>query len=278
MLDFVSKAKPDIFTEIYKYRCSTGVARQPQHRDDLRDLRKIIRKIPQDHPYRLKDYDPLYRSAAFDPGARGSTLSNNTVLELYRLVSLQKAVEHVTDWTFKRKKGKRPLSEPRLFFHVSEYYRNKGKPWLPLSTFAIGELSGIRKFTWWTTSDLNVNDIVCASHNLGLPNSWIPKYALLLRCHLKASMVSIPSVLDGFCSVIFNAADYRNGNPTSGQTIDLDTEPLALGHNEFVLKPIAVDYVEVKPILIDQPRRLHHVVSMDGKLLKLLLQYYIGNP
>ena len=278
MLESVAKAKSDILTEIYKYRCTTGVTRQPHHRKDLRDLRKIIKEIPQDHPYRLKDYEPLYRSAAFDPGACGSSLNTKVVLELYRLGSLDKVVEHVTDWTFKKTRGRRPYSEPRLFFHLSQYYRNEGKPWLPLSRFATGELSGIRKFTWWTTSDLDVNDIVCASHNLGLPNSWIPKYALLLRCHREASMVSIPSVLDGFCSVIFNAADYRGGSPTSGQTIDLDTEPLALGHNEFVLKPIDVDSVEVKPILIDQPKRLHHVVRMDGKLLRLLHHYYIRNP
>ena len=236
------------------------------------------------HPYRLirnrviDQFKPLMANPKFANGGTGPSAST-TVEFIYHLTSVRKLVKF-TEWSFFPSGFPTPKNAAWRVFEYLVADHTKTSDWLPLRNYATGEYGGFRNFTWWTTLELDPSDIVCKAHTLGLPNKWIPTYAVILRCpviHIEPkNLHHVPTVVDGFPSEIFRPMDFRISPPTSGRTIDLDTNgPLTDGVEEFALSPVPVSPIEFKPVLINRYARRHRVVR-NARLWQLLESFYLS--
>ena len=281
-------------TILHQLRQIKGALRQSSYETVLKNLQlKLSNTIGEPHPYRLvvnnviDQLSPLLSVPEFKVGALGSDATPRTDY-VYHLTSVGKirgnstSVPPALTWTYL------PPSFPningpdrKLFETLLDKYSSVsgGGGWLRLQDYAKGKYSGKRHFTWWTNLKLLAAHIVCAAHRLGLPNKWIPKYAIIMRCPTKEviakNLAHVPTVLDGFVSEIFSPADYRTVTPTQGETINLDSPRLlATGADEYALAPIDVEPIEFYPVLIDRLKRSTHVINRDAQLWQLLEVYY----
>ena len=269
-------------TVLHRVRQIKGSLRQPHHYKNLRRLEMELSHHGWSHPY-----DKTYSQTSVllakprlnvVPGAQGSVATPASKY-IYHLTSVRKVLSNVT-WDF-FPSGFPSLrhENKKLFDYLVKHYR-RDKDWLPLNRYASGKLSGFRDFTWWTSLELASSYILCQAHSLGLPNKWIPKYALIMRCSvdyvIKNNLACVPTVLDGFLSEVFSPTDYRGGHsPGCGRTIDLDGPgPLVDGEEEFAVKPLDVHEIDFQPVLIDHSIRRAHVVRRDARLWQLLEIYY----
>jgi hypothetical protein len=284
-------------TRIHRLRQVKGALRQAHHKTTLGHLQQTLSNdIKESHPYRLSfdktlninQMEPLFSVLGFLPGARGTDVIPHDDY-LYHLSSISK-VKKEKFWTWLPPVcGTLRAADRKLFSCLKQKYDVEcgGTGWMPLKDFASGEYKrrddrDVRNFTWWTNQKLLDAHIVCAAHRLGLPNTWIPKYALIMRCRASevgARLLShVPSVIDAFVSEIFHPADYRTAIPTCGHTINLDSPgQLQTGAKEYALNPIAVELIEFFPIEIGWSKRSPHVVSRNVGLWQLLESYYDNN-
>jgi len=235
------------------------------------------------HPYRLirkkglDQFKPLMAISEFASGGTGPSAST-TVNFIYHLTSVPKLVKF-TQWNFVPS-GFPTIKDKnyRILGHLIADYK-KANDWLPLRNYATGKYVGFRDFTWWTSLELDPPDIVCQAHRLGLPNTWIPRYAAILRCPVthveRYNLHHIPTVIDGFPSEVFRPIDFRLSPPmTSGRTIDLETKgKLTDGVEEFVLSAVPVSEIQFKPVLIDRRTGGHRIVR-NARLWQLLELFY----
>lgn len=281
-------------TILHKLRQIKGVLRQPSHKDALRKLQKELSdNIKEPHPYRLVVNDkidqikPLMGVPEFRSGAKGVP-ATPTSEYIYHLTSIRKVVgdpnsklPRTLTWSYFPPAFPN-LYEPdlKLFECLLKEYKDVygGKGWMQLKDYAVGEYSVKRNFTWWTNEKFPDAHIVCAAHRVGLPNTWIPKYALVMQCLTKKvskTLSHVPTTLDGFISEIFSPADDRTGPPAHGEAINLDNSRLlSTDAEEYSLKPISVDSIQFRPVLIDNRKRRQHVVSRNPRLWQLLEIYY----
>lgn len=269
-------------TLLHRIRQIKGSLRQPHHYVSLRRLESSLSHKGLGH-----SYDKTYAQIAsllgdpklnLTPGAQG-TNATPVGEYIFHLTSVRKVLSNIT-WNF-FPSGFPSLrhEDNKLFAYLVKHYQRE-KDWLPLSRYASGRLSGFRDFTWWTSLELASSYILCHAHSLGLPNKWIPKYALVMRCPVdyvvRNNLAFVPTVMDGFFSEIFSPADYRGGcSPSAGRTIDLDSPgPLADGEEEFAVRSLEAREIEFYPILIDYSIRRAHVVNRNARLWQLLEIYY----
>ncbi len=211
----------------------------------------------------------------FAIGASGRRISPPRSTYLYRASSLT-AVQKHTQW---REDKELPLDVMLGSLRVRSMNSSNHEGWFGLSDVAEGELSADRSFTWWSSSPINKGSAVCDLHFRGIPNDWIPMHALLLRCSvdrlLGTQLVHTPSVLDGFDSVIFEAISEVDMT-TGGRALSVESpDEIQLGADEFVLKPIPVDFIEILPLVIDESLRKHKVLEIN--ILSALEVYYMRN-
>jgi hypothetical protein len=271
-------------TILHRIRQFKGALRQPYHGPVMHALEAQLGAMGLSHPYRLvrnraiNQVDSLLRVRGFAPGGIGNT-GNPTSGFIYHLTSVRKAITY-SQWQY-FPSGFPSLSheDRKLFEYLLDDYNRRGD-WLSFSAYAQDEYSGFRSFTWWTNLEVLDGPVVCSAHKLGLPNKWIPKYALVMRCPAvyarDNSLSRVPTTIDGFLSEVFSPPDLRPLNrPVSGRTIDLDS-PGALreGADEYALTSIPVDQIDFKPILIDYTLRRGHIVARNARLWQLLEIYY----
>lgn len=282
-------------TILHRQRQIKGALRQPGYRTALAKLQKtLLITIREPHPYRLVVNDvvdqmkPLLAVPEFKSGAQGGPAAPGSDY-IYHLTSIRKVVgdpksksPRTLTWThFPPAFPKLDESDRHLFeYLLDKYIREYGRTgWMALKDYAAGKYSVKRDFTWWTNEKFPDANIICAAHRVGLPNTWVPKYALVMRCLARKvtsqALSHVPTVLDGFLSEIFSPADYRSATPTWGQAIDLDSPgPLSARAEEYSMNPIPVEAISFRPVLIDNNRRRRHVVARDPRLWQLLELYY----
>jgi hypothetical protein len=280
-------------TTLHRLRQIKGALRQDSYKTILRQLQSELQNnIKEPHPYRLvvnstiDQVKPLLTVPQFKKGAIGSN-ANHHIDYIYHLTSVRKMAGHFGQpsnltWTYlppafpNLAAPDRKLFECLLYKYINEY---GGVGYMPLKNYATGKYSGKRDFSWWTNQKLLATHIVCAAHRLGMPNTWIPKYAIVMRCPAKKVMTSalshVPTVLDGFISEIFSPSDYRTTTPIRGEALNLDNlGSFAHGAEEYTLNPINVDLIEFYPVLIEKSKRSHHAVYRNARLWQLLEVYY----
>ncbi len=271
-------------TILHRIRQLKGSLRQPGYGSALFDLEMELNRMGLSHPYRLiknrsvDQMSVLLRVPAFAHAGIGSAAEPNGDF-IYHLTSTRKVVTY-TQWAYFPSGFSSLKHEDRKLFEYLLNDYDTRKDWLPLSVYAHDHYSGFRGFTWWTDLKLLERRIVCAAHSLGLPNKWIPKYALVMRCPSayarSLSLAHVPTAVDGFISEIFSPSDLRSvPAPTFGRTINLDRPAgLRTGAQEFALNPVPVDRIDFIPVLIDRTARSHHVVARNARLWQLLEIYY----
>jgi hypothetical protein len=281
-------------TILHQLRQIKGALRQAAHKPTLVKLqRELSFSIKEPHPYRLvvngtiNQIKPLLAVPEFKSGATGSHATPGGDY-IYNLTSLRKVVgdaharlPRTLTWTHF------PPAFPNLTWPDRKLFecllREKddvygGREWIPLKDYATGRFSVKREFTWWTNQKFPAAHVVCAAHRVGMPNTWIPKYALVMRCPAKEAigktLPHVPTVMDGFVSEIFSPADYRTTRPVKGEAINLDSSRnLFTQEEEYSLNPIPVELIEFQPVLIDRKKR-QHAVYRNARLWQLLEIYY----
>jgi hypothetical protein len=271
-------------TILHRIRQLKGGLRQPHYGATLFALEMELKGMGLTHPYRLiknKSIDQLsslLRIPEFARSAAGDACDPKCDF-IYHLTSVRKAAIY-SQWAYFPSGFPSLKHEDRkLFEYLQDDFASRGN-WLQLSTYAQDRYSGFRGFTWWTDLNILGGRIICSAHQLGLPNKWVPKYGLVMRCATAyartKSLPRVPTTVDGFISEIFSPPDLRLvPTPTYGRAIDLDS-PAALqaGAQEYALASVPVDQIEFIPVLIDRTARSHHVVERNARLWQLLEIYY----
>jgi hypothetical protein len=261
-------------SELHKLRQKLALARQRGHASALGELQSLLAQMGLKHPYALSDQqiDSLMNVPDFASGGAGPFASESDREFVYRISGIRKVVKF-TDWfrPFRLRNDDDIWNELKSDFDAPE--------WLRLDNYARGALSGPRRFTWWTDLDVLSTNIICGAHSMGLPNDWVSKYSLIMRCPIAAIPgrdVRVPTVIDAFDSEVFHPTVDAN-LPTSGIAISLDgAGPLSTGAREFVLLDIDVRQIEFQPILIDQSIRDRHLIELDANFRTRLQSYYRG--
>lgn len=262
---------------IYQLRRELSLRLQPRHGPDLLELHG---QVPEavGHSYELGTaLGHFLTLPAYVQGSGGLPATLPEDGYLYRLTSLVRLTQDA-EWIFFRP-GFEDVETIRLRPEplADELARRSRGGWLRLRTFATGEMAGPRRFTWWTSAILDPREIIAGMHRLGVPNNWLVRSSVLLRCPVSAVAAGraarVPTVLDAFESPIFHpTADA--GNPASGVTIDLTQAALRAGEDEYVLEPLAVDEIEIWPLAVTDAMKDLRDVRLGTDLYNRLVTYY----
>jgi hypothetical protein len=261
-------------SKIYDLRQTIGAVRQHEHAAALESLHHDLNSLGLEHPYALEreHIDHLMTNQFFAQGGRGLPASVSGPQFLYRICNIRKIVEY-TSWI----PANRYENNEDIWLNLKRDFDDLGD-WIPLNHYARGELTGPRGFTWWTTLNFLTTNIICGAHSIGLPNDWLPKYAVVIRCPLGSisgiNSLLVPTVLDAFDGEIFHPT-ISDSHPGAGLTISLEgPSTLNAGTDEFVLLDVDVESMEAIPVLIDRRMRALHSVQLDSGLRTLLEMYY----
>ncbi|MBN2267666.1 MAG: hypothetical protein JW725_05020 [Candidatus Babeliaceae bacterium] len=245
----------DVRNRVHDVRQTLGMQRQPEWGDTLQNLNRILIKSSQNNPYssaaRLELENEI-RSFA------GKGLQGASGEWLFSICSTAK-LPRCTDWRFLQ------VGLPSWKIHdaLTRQYRRTGS-WLNLTQFAAGETRFPLGIAWFSDQEPDQN-LVCAGHLRGMPNDWIQTHSVILRCRSTdiATIIKIPTVVDGFLSPIFMPVE-TNLNPKAGMAISLEPFPndLDWGVSEWILGNIPVNLVDIKPVLATSTDYAKHRVSL----------------
>ena len=257
---------------IYLVRRQLDVSRQPHCRPELEQLEELIKHFELGHPYGPERREELRLRTEYVDCVNGPHAKLDEEF-CYRITSIGALVRYTGEGEFSR-----PRSVDYNFGRLLAAYRARHEDWVPLSRLAQGNLTGPRGFSWWTPLTLLPNLILHQCHSLGLPNDYLAPTSALLRCRteflLKNALARVPTPVDGFDGLIFNAT-AETAHPTTGVAIDLSQNPLGLGAGEIVVRTIPVTEVSLVPIRIDKDLRdRSEVLSFDLYFLGALHDFY----
>jgi hypothetical protein len=261
---------------LYDLRYNAGQRRQPRHASALRGLNGIIVGAKKGHSF---NYDRvvnanLMRRTSYSGGGRGYVRKLHGDDFIYRLAGIKELANDKTISWVSHIKAAQP---PRALFGLVNGDYKRSRDWIPLRRYAVGELSGYRNITFWTAHELVPTNIVTDAHLLGLTNNGLKEWSVIIRCRVKdlaaSNSVRIPTVLDAFTELVFYPTN-DSAKSSSGITISLSTTgPLARGVMEFVLDPIRVEKLQIRPCFISN-KSLPCIHSKDVGLWSLLESYY----
>lgn len=259
-------------SELHRLRQTVALVRQNRHASLLAEMQLLLEHLGSTHPYALvrEQIEKLMSIPGFAVGGNGSLASRSESEFIYRISGIRKVVSF-TDWFWpsKRRNDDDIWNELKSAFDEPE--------WLSLDAYSRGALSGPRGITWWTDLDVLSTNIICGAHSMGLPNDWVSKYSLILRCPtavIPERSFRVPTVLDAFDSEIFHPTTDAN-SPSSGIAISLDgAGPLSTGAHEFVLLDVDVQHIKFQPILIDRRIRSRHSIDLNSSFRPRLKDYY----
>lgn len=259
------------YRKIFEARCALEDNRDSERARRMGGVRSLLRDLGM-APYSVSVnvLQLLLESGVLRDVAKGPKLEGGSFF--YRITSVRSLLVD---------KG---LKWQRRYFVAQEDYHpwsflagkcaNSG--WANLSDFAKGHLTGFRGFTWWTSSEFFEQGVLAAAHRVGLPNDWIPKYALVLRCSFPGQLLATPTCIDGFFSPIFEVASFDGGD-VRGFALDIsDRENLRRGAPEYVAGKVPSANVEFKAVMIDRNVRKANGVRLSEQLLQCLVDYYTG--
>lgn len=259
-------------TTLHNTRQRIGAARQPIYAYELKELDALLATLPPSHPYEL-EYDErllMEKNPAYAMGGRGGVATLTPNQSLYRISSAKSVAEGVEDLTLR---GVTKRQSAEIIWDKFD------QRWRPLSRYARGTLTGRRGIMWWSNLVLEPDTVVRSAYQMGMYNTWIPVYALLLRCSTdylmehKSSLV--PTVLDAYDQEVFHPTKSAD-SPTCGITINLETAgKVTKGVEEFVTGPLPVDAIEVFPVYLDSSKRTAYDPVCQGPKCWSLLQKYL---
>jgi hypothetical protein len=252
---------------IFAIRSDLDAIRQPATRDHLRTLRDRVLALAAPHPYDMPFPDRLDLCTvvgAYAQGAQGGVAEVESEY-IFRISSIGELVRSVS-WT--NRTNDDAAFDP--IFALSDTARR----WLRLADFATGAYQNYRAFSWWSTSDLSAGELWSAWRRVGLLDDWIMNESVLMRCRRDAIKARVPTTLDGFEGPVFEAMDEQQ-RPVTGRAIDLSRRPFAPGEVEVVVGAIAVDQIDLLPVLVPESSKHQGVPVRDSlETWTALEQYY----
>ena len=268
-----------ILVDIYEQRRLADIKRQPDCKSFLEQLHAALLSLepPRYHPYELSpdDFETLKDLPAYQAICLG-TRSTVSTDYLYRISTWPKFVSDIAASTRSWRLIPRSVSESEAFTYLMDEHFRVG-PWIPVSRFIGGNYSGMRGFTWWTTTVMPSLNMMCTAHEMGLLNSDIGPEILILRCPCHFirdhTRCHVPSVVDGYFFNIFHATQYTEPSPY-GRCISVESPiNLTLGAEEIVMRPLDIDRagIEVRPLMLNDPAA-HKVYFND--VSEGLIRYY----
>lgn len=285
--------------DLYRARRDV-VQRRQQHLLPLYDqlhhfllaLKASHPSFQEEHPYDLafelkKEFARLrfYACQSFGAPARIPQPDDGYV---YRMCSIVDVVKGVTKEAGDGRGGAADVAGWRNDLkddqeNWEQVFEKGGGDWTPLNGLAEGVYKcHPRPFSWWTTFPL-YEDVIAGAHRIGMTNDWVAVQCLVLRCpadYVRGNNIAcVPSAIDAYTQMIFHPT-RDEASPPHGITIDLSLYPLTLfpGTDEFLLPPVPVDLIEVKPVLVDEDyRQSRHTVRSDCGVFSALLEDYYKN-
>jgi len=222
--------------------------RQARHAKTFNEWAAKLRNLSLTHPFSFRDVDEeaFQKLGSYNDVGTGHPCSP-AARYLYRLCGVGSVVDR-TAW------GTRiDRDDLRRSIH-RQLLRDKARegPWLRLSNYCSGDLTGRRGFTWWSTLDLFPRQYQLAASRAGLPNDWVSPLPLVLRIAVARlagnTIVRVPTVLNAFDGPIFDPT-IDDPSPAFGNAITLENSTwLARGCDEYVLGATPVSFIDMLPI------------------------------
>jgi len=269
-------------TDIYNSRKDNGQTRQPRHAGALDKLNSILLAAPADQPYRF-DGDKTERSVigefrnlkAYTDGSAGYVGKITGSDVIYRLSGLTKVAK--SPGVIWRSHIKADAPDPDLYRLIEEDYK-RIRDWVALGRYCTGYVCNDRNFSWWTTFPIDPLAVNESAHLLGLTNNSLHPYSIVLRCPVASltryNSIRVPTAIDAYRSPVFHTT-RDSDKPKSGITVKLSKPgPLSEGVDEFVLKSVEVDKIDIMPVFISDRLNPYFDSDVDPDLWTLLYDYY----
>ena len=275
----------DLKAQIHHLRNICGSRRQFSLAGKLQTLSETVIDCGKLHPYALNDKldEFVARTKIFSEGLQGKSANISNENYLYRVQSLRGFLKSV-EWSDFSVNAGDAKEVWNMLVNVSK--RTSGG-WLPLERFVEGtypvkvaDIENLKwwNYAWWTTHSLWENVILGAA-KIGMCSTWLSDESIVFRASVNGAgenlVAYVPTVVDAFLQPIFHPVEEMSA-PNAGITIDLSSNSLEIGVDEYVIKPIDVEAIEIFPILIsnDLRRRYGAGCEENAHLLNALVNYY----
>lgn len=249
--------------EIFLKRQQLDVSRQPRRSRSYSQLVQSASLRKLEHPYSSQFFKPTPESPPEGLPARPPSPY------CYRITSIGSLAKSTGSLRIKETE-----TDARNWELVKEA-SSQPPLWVPLSELASGELRGLRGFTWWTPSTLEIENPITSAYQLGIYNENIPKRGAILRCPvdhlLRNRLVTVPTIIEGFDQLIFMAAREKD-KPEAGVTIDINGKTFTSGTGEVCVAAVPVTKIDCLPVYILEKKKGPDKYRDD--LLKSLGSYY----
>lgn len=266
------------YESLYSVRQRKGVGRQGRHASALSGLDSELKGAGHPYVYKRALIKRLMKRTSFNSGSRGYVAKVRSHEYIYRLCGIKQLA---TGWNIgwdAHVQASQPARE--LYRLVKEDFEIE-RDWIPLSRYGRGVVTNTRLLTFWTTHPLHVGDIIANAHLIGLTNNWLKRWSVILCCKTKDltrdNSPRVPTVVDAYTSMIFHPTrDHRR--PGFGKAIKLGLAgPCIVGADEYVLGPIEVEKVSLRPVNIPN-NSTPCVHSKSPALWDVLEKYYKALP
>jgi len=271
--------------EVYSLRVRRGIHRQPTQKGNLQTLCGFVKNglgsIPPSpsHPYELNIGQlELLADQLVNCGGQcaGVPVELLDVDHVYRIAS-PKDLTNSSGWY----KDDEKTDAETAWTNLKNEYDNREDlhAWLPLADYASGPYRGLFNFSWWTPHE-PTGEVFPSAHKMGMFSNWVASLVFLLRCKVKDAepglTAFVPTVVDAFPQSVFHPMK-DTPKPAHGLAIDLSSGPsLTTGVEEFVLAPIEVSHIDVRPLKLEANTRLRYVDidERSTQIWEALLSYY----
>jgi hypothetical protein len=255
----------DLIT-LHQIRQDKGIMRQPSHEIRLLEYDKAINSVKVYSPY-----DPIgmkragFKALAAVPGFIGTSLGRRARIPssyIYRVTMLHTIVNRYAHKCRLVKRDEKKF-DPARFKSSDDFHKIFTKEagiidgrWTNLAKiFESGEhYQNPRGFSFWTDTKFREADLLEDTFQIGYASDWLKKCVIILRCEVSrlsaGSYTRIPTVLDAFTEPIFMPMDETDLGCDYGVAINIKPDPLSHGFNEYVIGPIALEHIEITPVVM----------------------------
>lgn len=278
----------ELKTQIFQLRNACGSKRQSSYATKLQEFCNILIDCGNAHPFALtyeQEIEFVEKTKIFSEGAKGVVAKVKEAEHIYRIQPIRGFLRTVK-WS---DPSVTPNDPDEVWDKLINNSKKSSDGWLKLKRYAGGtypaqpnDENNLKywNFAWWTTYDLPIN-VMLGATKIGMFSNWVVPKTVVLRTpapHITDKQVAhVPTIIDAFMQPIFHPV-LDAPPPEAGITIDLSNDALGEGVDEYIIKPVNTEFIEILPYPVSAAmvKQFGEGREENSRLLKALISYYQG--